>query len=296
MAKALSKRPAAKKEMTKLVSAQPDISAKGARSVEDEKRTDFGLLPRGFAVVEAMIKEERPMAAAEIGEAVNLNSSTTHRLLQSLTQFGYVSRDSSKRYFPTARALFPLSLYHPLNSLRRAASDELRSLRQKFGMTTALQIFLGYQRIVLEIMLANDSFSPYFQTEVTAPAYATASGKLLLSTLSPEDRRAFLGEEPYRTHGPGTIVTAEELDADLKQVVEKGFSVTRDEMLHGLSGVAVPIKILSGRTIGAVVVSGPSKGFSSESINEIAAALKCSAELFSLASPDIRAVARFLGY
>jgi DNA-binding IclR family transcriptional regulator len=258
-------------------------------------RQDVGLLPRGFAMVEALVREERPLTSTELADLVGLNSSTTHRLLQALTQIGYITRDSSKRYYPTARALFPVSLYHPLNALRRAASEELRGLRQAFGMTTALQVFLGSRRIVLEVMLGNEPFSPYYQTEVTAPIHATASGKILLSTLPASEREQLLGSEPYKAHASGTLVTRSDLERDLARISERGYSVTLNEMLEGLAAVAAPIWLSPGRAIGSIIVSGPTRNFDAAAITRIAAALKRSTELFSFASPDIRAVGRFLG-
>ncbi|MGE0154953.1 MAG: IclR family transcriptional regulator [Reyranellaceae bacterium] len=271
------------------------FDAFAGRDVE-ETRQDAGLLQRGFAMVEVLVKEERPLTSAEIAELVGLNSSTTHRLLQTLIQIGYVWRDQAKRYHPTARALFPTSLYHPLNGLRRAAADELRSLRQTFGFTTALQIFLGYKRVVLEIMLGSENFSPYFQTEVTAPIYATASGKLLLANLSEAERDQVLGEEPYKSHASRTLVTRAELERELTEAMERGYSLTLDEMLQGLAAVAAPIWLSPRRMMGAVVISGPSKHFDAQAIKQISTAAMRSAELFSFASPDIRAVSRFLGY
>jgi DNA-binding IclR family transcriptional regulator len=289
-----------RKEQTKRQKADTKTTAAkfdafGGREVE-EGRQDTGLLQRGFAMVEALVKEERPLTSAEIAELVGLNSSTTHRLLQTLIQIGYVSRDSAKRYYPTARALFPISLYHPLNGLRRAASDELRSLRQTFGFTTALQIFLGHKRVVLEIMLGSETFSPYFQTEVQAPIYATATGKLLLANLSAAERDEVLGPEPYSSHASRTLVTRADLERELKESLDRGYSVTLDEMLQGLSAVAAPIWLSSRRMMGAVVISGPTKFFDPDAVKQISTALMRSAELFSFASPDIRAVSRFLGY
>lgn len=281
---------------TKLASAKvAKFDAFVGRDAEETKQ-DTGLLQRGFAMIEALVKEERPLTSAEIAELVGLNSSTTHRLLQTLIQIGYVWRDQAKRYYPTARALFPTSLYHPLNGLRRAASEELRSLRQTFGFTTALQIFLGYKRVVLEIMLGSENFSPYFQTEVTAPIYATASGKLLLANLSEAERDQLLGPEPYKSHASRTLLTREGLEREIKEAVERGYSVTLDEMLQGLAAVAAPIWLSPRRMMGAVVISGPSKYFDEEAVKQISTAAMRSAELFSFASPDIRAVSRFLGY
>ncbi|MFO1081099.1 MAG: IclR family transcriptional regulator [Reyranellaceae bacterium] len=265
------------------------------RSTASGGRQEAGLLPRGFALLEALIREERPLTSTEIGELVGLNSSTTHRLLQALSQIGYITRDPAKRYYPTARALFPISLYHPLNALRRAASEELRELRQAFGMTTALQIFLGTRRIVLEVMLGNEPFTPYYQTEVTAPIHATASGKLLLSTLPPAERDRLLGPEPYKAHASATLTTRPALDRDLAAIAARGHSTTMNEMLEGLSAVAAPIWLSPRRPIGCIIVSGPTRNFDAAATARIVEALKRSAELFSVASPDIRAVARFLG-
>jgi DNA-binding IclR family transcriptional regulator len=262
----------------------------------EETRQDTGLLQRGFAMIEVLVKEERPLTSAEIAELVGLNSSTTHRLLQTLIQIGYVWRDQAKRYHPTARALFPISLYHPLIGLRRAASDELRSLRQTFGFTTALQIFLGPKRVVLEIMLGSETFSPYYQTEVAAPIYATASGKLLLANLTEAERDQLLGPEPFKSHAARTLVTRAELERELQESLERGYAVTLDEMLQGLSAVAAPIWLSPRRMMGAVVISGPTKYFDTAAVKQISTALIRSAELFSFASPDIRAVSRFLGY
>lgn len=267
----------------------------GGNGDRDGARHGAGLLQRGLAMVEILVGEERPLGAAEIAEIMGLNASSTHRLLQTLIQTGHVRRDLGKRYHPTARALFPTSLPHPLNRLRRTAAEELRGLRQAFGLTTVLQVFLGDKRVVLEIMQGRDNFSPYFQTEAKMSLHATAAGKLLLAGLGRAERERLLGQEPYQSLTPRTCATRAALERDLTQVLERGYAVAIDEMLEGLAGVAAPIWLSPRRIAGAVVVCGPSKNFDAPTIRRISAALMRSAELFSFASPDIRAVARFLG-
>ncbi len=262
---------------------------------KDGGNPDAGLLSRGLAILETLIKEERPLTCSELAEMVGLNSSTTHRLLQTLLHLNYISRDTSKRYLPTARSLFPMSLYHPLNALRRLASEELRNLQSSFRMTAALQIFIGHQRVVLEICFGLGSFSPYYEREVTTPLHASSSGKLLLYGLSESERYLLLGDEPYQTHASGTMVTKVELERDFDVIAERGYSVTMDEMLQGLAGVAAPIWLSPGKPIGAIVISLPSPYFQRPALENIAGAAQRSAELFAYASPDIRAVARSLG-
>jgi len=283
----------------KAVAAQrPAVTPKAVveKEAKEAGAADSGLLSRGLMLLGALIKEERPLTSSELAEMIGLNSSTTHRLLQTLMQLKYISRDASKRYLPTARALLPMGLYHPLNALRRLAAEELRNLQHAFRMTTALQIFMGHQRVVLEVVLGTGSFSPYYETEVTTPLHASSSGKLLLYSLAQEERDQLLGPEPYKSHASGTLLTRAELDRDLARIGERGYSVTMDEMLQGLAGVAAPIWLTRDRAIGAIVISGPTRFFESPMLENIAAAAQRSAELFSHASPDIRAAARSLGY
>jgi DNA-binding IclR family transcriptional regulator len=257
---------------------------------------DSGLLSRGLMLLDTLVKQERPLTTSELAEMIGLNSSTTHRLLHNLLQIKYVSRDAAKRYLPTARALLPLGLYHPLNALRRLASEELRDLQHAFRLTTALQIFVGHQRVILEVILGTGSFSPYYETEVTTPIHASSSGKLLLFNLSEEERDQLLGQEPYRGYASATLLTRAELNRDLALIGERGYAVTMNEMLQGLAGVAAPIWLNRERAIGAIVVSGPTRAFEAPMLENIASAAQRSAELFSHASPEIRAVARSLGY
>jgi DNA-binding IclR family transcriptional regulator len=292
--RARNSRPGGAEDAADALPTAPERAA-ASRDAEDA-RSESGLLQRGFAILEALLREERPLSAGEIADLVGLNTSTTHRLLQTLTQVGYLNRDGAKRYHPTARSLFPISLYHPLNLLRRVTSEELRILRHKFGLTVALLVCLGSKRIVLDVLQGNDSFSPYFQTEVTAPIHATASGKLLLSSLSGEERTQVLGEGPYEAHTSRTLVARADLDEELARTAERGYSLAIDEMLLGLSGIGSPIWFAPRRLLGGVVISGPTKYFDAASVARMAETLKGATELFSFASPDMKAVSRFLGY
>jgi hypothetical protein len=106
--------------------------------------------------------------------------------------FGYIYRDAAKRYYPGARALFPATVFHPLNMLRRVVSEELLSLRKRFGLAAAFVIFMGGERWVMEAIHGNDFLSPYSETVVSASMHAV-SGKILLSTLSNSARTALIG-------------------------------------------------------------------------------------------------------
>lgn len=263
---------------------------------EESLRQDVGSLQRGLAILDAVVKTERPLTSSEISDAVGLNPSTTHRLLRSLSEMGYLFRDASKRYYPSARALFPSNLFHPLNVLRRNSMEELLSLRRRFGLAVALVVFIDFKRWVLETIHGNDSFSPYTDTEVLASLHTTVAGKILLSSMPSDARSKLIGSGPYEALTSKTITSPKDLERELSAVEAQGYATSLDEMLQGLSAVGAPIWCAPRRPLGAVIMSGATKHFDDSRLKEMATAVAHSAGLFSFASPDVRAVCRFLGH
>jgi DNA-binding IclR family transcriptional regulator len=192
--------------------------------------------------------------------------------------------------------LFPASLFHPLNTLRRAVTEELLVLRTRFGLAASFIIFMAKQRWVMETIHGNDFLSPYSDTVISDSLHATVSGKILLATMPKYERAALIGPGPYNAHTPQTIVSAEDLDEELGRLAERGYATAIDEFLLGLSAVGAPIWCAPHRPLGALILSGPTKHFSEARPPEFATAVMNTAALFSFASPHVRAVCRLLGY
>ena len=138
----------------------------------DDAKGDSGTLQRGLAILRLLAEALTPLSSREIAEAVGLNDSTTHRLLQTLKDEGYVCRDEAKRYHASPDALLPLSLYHPLHQLRREVSDTLRGLRdllhrviRGLALTGAFALTVSRAAGFPEILCA-------FETEADAAAFA----------------------------------------------------------------------------------------------------------------------------
>jgi IclR family acetate operon transcriptional repressor len=258
-------------------------------------RTEAGALRRALALLDAVFAAGRALSLAEISDLAGLNASTSHRLLGTLAQCGYVYRDSSKRYLPGGKMLNPLGVYHPLATLRRSAAQIIRGLRDSTGLTSVLVLILGQERIVLDMLPGTDPFSLYYDTRLTTPLHASVSGKLLLAHMAERERDKLLQNEPYEARAPLTITRRDALEAELARVLREGYAETRDEVFDGMAGVGAPILLGPNRLAGVVVLSGPTSHFTEDCTLEIARLTRRAAELFAHASPDLRAVARFLG-
>jgi DNA-binding IclR family transcriptional regulator len=268
----------------------------GAARPDDGLRQDMGALQRGLLLLELMQQAARPLSLTELSEMAGLHTSTIHRLLQSLLLTEHVFRDTAKRYYAGPKAYLPLSMEHPFNLLRRDAYDTLRALRDRFDVTCALSLFIGSERLVLDLAAASDSLSPYYQTHLKSPLHAAATGKLLLLNFPPEVRAEMLGPAPYTRYTARTITDPEQLRLELERTAERGYAVAWNENFEGISAVGGPILSTNGRAFGAITLAGPSRYFAPEILTEMGTATSRAAALLAFGSPGARAVLRMVAF
>lgn len=251
-------------------------------------------LGRAFQVITNLTDAARPLSSAEVAQLCELDTSTAHRLLQSLASEGYVLRDGAKRYVASAKLLFPLPLYHPWNVLRRDSAQTLIGLRDQLGLTTGLVAFCLGQRILVELAIGRDPLSPDYRTWLSSPLHASGSGKVLLMDMPPATRRHLLGPEPYEKFTRNTLVKASALDDDLAKSQQRGYVVASDDYIAGFRVVAAPIRTEGGAIVGCLFCSGRSTSLTDSALQEAGAALKKTAEVFFFASPALHNLSNFL--
>lgn len=268
----------------------------GEGNDSDAPSTPIGSLSRGLRIVETLLGAPAPLGLSDIAAASALDNATAHRLLKVLIERGYVVRDEgSKRYMPGPRGLSPLEPFHPLNELRREAASLLQLVRNQTGETTALILFIGLERLIVEVSRGKHPLAPYYDTWLRSPLHGSASGKILLAHRDPGERKRVLGPGPYLAVTPATITDADVLARHLTEVAQKGVAIARGESFVGLSAVAVPlfaVDVLAG----CLVVTGSSESFPPRRDSELHAALKSTAELLAVSAPSLRALRHMFGY
>lgn len=262
---------------------------------DPDSRGDSGALRRGFAVLEALLESAHPMTSREVAAAVKLSDSTTHRLLQTLCETGHVVRDSARRYHVAAKTLLPLTMYHPLNVLRRDAFMPLCALRDEFGVSASIVIFAGRERVVLDVIGVTGSLAPYYGTRLDNPLHVSGSGKLLLLSLPEKERDAMLGKAPYVRLTPKTLTTRKELIDNLDRATRDGFATNLEENFIGFSAMAASLTLGPDRVFGSIVLTGGTDRFTPGRMNGMGASLRSTAQLISTGSPSVRSVCAMFG-
>ena len=120
-----------------------------------------GAVERSLRVLEVLTEMPGPTSLAWVAQAIGLETNTVHRLLERLVAAGYARKcGATKRYSVAARALFPMSLHHPLNRLRIEARQQLRMLREHHDESVCLIVFVGDQRVIMDFIPGREPVNP----------------------------------------------------------------------------------------------------------------------------------------
>lgn len=274
--------------------AEADLKS-GTDHANEATIPPIGALARGLSILDEIVKAPRPLVLGEIALKCGLDQATALRLLRTLEEMGYVLRIEPKRYLPSPKVLKPLALLHPLEQLRRESARPLRELAEKFSMTTVFAVYIGMNRMVVDIALTQNSLSPYYAAWLQGPLHASAPGKALLATMAPDQRKTALGAEPYRQHTLQTKTGWETVQADIEASRKRGYVTVRDELHPGITAIAANVRTWNGNAAGCLVATGQSNHISEDELDRIGAEVTAQASVMHLHAPALQAVVHYFG-
>jgi DNA-binding IclR family transcriptional regulator len=207
----------------------------------------------------------------EISRALELPKSTTHRLLATLTNQGFVERVGATSYRLGVEAAI-IGSCAIQNQRPRSEVHELMTRRAlDIGETIGLGVLKGRRVVVLERGLPAKPFSWNIGIGTTLPAHASAAGKMLLSGLDTTAvAELFPSDDALEVWGRNTITDRTEFFAELDVIRERGYAVDREELEEGFSCVAAPVRALDDRISHSLGVMAPVSRMSDQRLAEVA--------------------------
>jgi IclR family KDG regulon transcriptional repressor len=180
----------------------------------------------------------------DISQKLELSKGTTHRFLKTLEIAGFATQDPLTRQYCLGHRILKLAL-NPMVSHRNlilCSLEDLEHLRDISGETAILHIPNGNKRIVLEEVESHHPIRFFGGKGDSAPIYAGASGKVLLSEFNERDRTIFLKNIPLIPLTPQTITDMALLLEELVEIRKLGYAKSSGEVMNGTAAISVPIK------------------------------------------------------
>lgn len=233
-----------------------------------EKRDLMDGLLRGLAVVEAFSEVQRRMTSAEAAEIVGISRAAARRCLLTLAAGGYASFDG-KFFSLTPKALNLGRAYLAMTPLASALQPYTTSVSARFNEPCTAAILDGTDVIYIARAQPGRVMTMNLGVGARLPAFCTSLGRAILAYQTDEWLDRFWGVAILEKRTPYTLVTREEIEAELEQVRSRGFAIIDQEVEVGLRSLAVPLWGADNTTRASLTVTTTVNAMSKETMEEM---------------------------
>jgi DNA-binding IclR family transcriptional regulator len=213
-------------------------------------------LERAAAILHAIAGSGGQMGVTELAAAVGLAKTTTHGLLRTLLELGFVEQDARTGRYALGASLLGLGATHlDANELRSRASNWADALAARSGCAVRLGTLAGFQVVVVHHVFRPDDSPQELEVGIVLPAHATALGKVLLASRPARSRPP--ADVRLERLTPATVTDPVALATELDAVRAQGWAQAREERVPHMAAVAAPVRGPGGLVVAAIGVTGP---------------------------------------
>jgi DNA-binding IclR family transcriptional regulator len=236
---------------------------------------------RALDILLCFTREEPTRSLTQIAEAIHMSKTTVHRLLATLENKRFITRDKTSGLYRLGfRFIEMASLVLQDVELHRWAHPYLQRLSSEYGETVDLSILDGSHVIYLEVIESPQRVKLAAAVGQRLPAFYTASGKALLAHLPEEQTRKIIADNlaEASNHRHTSI---DDIISDLRITAERGYSISEQEYEEAINAVAAPIFDSERHPIASIAIVGPSFRLSKDRLPTLGNALREMTELIS---------------
>ncbi len=182
-----------------------------------------------------LIAFEGPRTTAQLAEAAQINRTVAHRLLNTLHERGYLTRQG--KTFELGHILAQMAQSVDLNGVPRIARPVLRQLADELGECVVMHGIDGDDAVVVEQAVSQAEIVRVQHREGARHSLALgASGRAILA-FQPE---RIIKRHLSRAEDPALLKTR------LDETRKMGFARSENELQLGVAGLAVPLREADG--------------------------------------------------
>lgn len=225
---------------------------------------------RLFITLETLARSG-PVSLADLSRQLELNKSTTHRLLSSLIYMGYAKQDpDSQKYDLSLKILNLSNLLLARMDILEQVRPHLKKLSQETGETVHLVQLDGIDAVyIYKEESYQNSIRMFSRVGNRIPLYCSGVGKAIAADMEESKIHALWEASDIQMLTPHTITDYSVFLERLDQVRKDGFALDDEENEVGVRCIAVSIPDYGGHTKYAFSISAPVARMTDERIEEL---------------------------
>ncbi|MEY8713254.1 transcriptional repressor IclR [Mangrovibacter phragmitis] len=240
-------------------------------------------LTRGLKLLEWIAESGSNVALTELAQQAGLPNSTTHRLLTTLQQQGFVRQVGELGHWAIgAHAFIVGSSFLQSRNLLAIVHPELRKLMEASGETVNLAVLdmSDHQAIIIDQVQCTQLMRMSAPIGGKLPMHASGAGKAFLANLNEDQVSGLLHRQGLHAYTPATLTSPLLLKEDLLQIRKRGYSFDDEEHALGLRCIASCLYDEHKEPFAAISISGPISRITDDRVTELGAmVIKATREL-----------------
>jgi IclR family KDG regulon transcriptional repressor len=280
-----------------LVSSVPDkvLTIEGKTTAIALKKKSFAppsssdkTLTKGLQLLEAMVECEASRGISELAQELSLTRSNVHRLLQTLSKCGYVTREAStERYLLSSKLWRIARRGRPFDALRRTVRPLLRDVLRETSESVLFVVVEDDEMIPIDQVETQNPVRVFFTVGQSFPIdQVVMLGKAftalqLVALANRSQMEARLAARKVQKQLRKSSAFAKQQLASVTAARKNGFAVSRGEWVTGANAVAVPVKDAAQHLIGVLSCFGPADRLTEARLKRIQKTLSAAAQELS---------------
>lgn len=226
-------------------------------------------LDRGLHLL-TLISQRGRCTLTELSMTADMAPSTVHRMLETLRQHGLVAFEEPGQTWSIGVEAFRIgSAFAKRADYLEAGRAQMRRLTDVTGETANIAIEENGDVIYVSQVDTHEPIRAFFPPGTRGHMHASGIGKALLSRMSRGATEHILGERGLPMFTPHTIIDAERLFEELKEIRGRGWAIDDEERHAGMRCLAAPIFNEFGEAIAGISISGPIVRMSDDKLTEL---------------------------
>lgn len=223
-----------------------------------EKHQPIQVVDRALDLLELLASENTPVSTTVLAERLGVSVQSTNNLLRVLFRRGYVSQDRSRHYRLGPQLCVFGDSTARWENLRGMLDPILVDVNRKSGFGAFAGVLENDRLYCFAHILPNGKPASLTKQAWTEELHSTASGRVLLATLSPEERKKLFARTTRRQMTKKTVMDTAELEKICLEIRKAGYAEIKEESSEGICSLAIPIYDFSREVIAVLGIYGPS--------------------------------------
>lgn len=189
-----------------------------------------------------LFKDHSKLSFTDIKKLLKYNKSTLFRILYTLENNQYLSKDKHGRYELGLNIFILGNQISRIGKLKKGSEIYLRELAEETNLTSHIGILEGLQILIIEKYYPSESgLQMVSRVGRPVPAHCTGQGKALLAYSPRKIVEKIIKKYGLQRFTPTTITQADDFFAELEKVREQGYAIDNSEHEKHIHCIALPI-------------------------------------------------------